>query len=50
MNVTIDGLCVVGKSVVRRQLAKQLGYMFIDSGLLYQYFSLTYFYLTNEQI
>ncbi|KAF0401194.1 cytidylate kinase [Gigaspora margarita] len=50
MNITIDGLCVVGKSVVGRRLAKQLGYIFIDSGLLYRYFSLTYFYLTNEQI
>src|SRR5260364_337236 len=50
MNITIDSLCVVGKSVVGRRLAKQLGYIFIDSSLLYRYFSLTYFYLTNEQI
>ncbi|KAF0535218.1 cytidylate kinase [Gigaspora margarita] len=30
MNITIDGLYVVGKLVIGKRLAKQLGYMFID--------------------
>ena len=50
MKIAIDGYCATGKITIRKLLSKKLGYIFIDSGLLYRYFSLVYFYLTNEQI
>ena len=50
MKIAIDGYCATGKTTIGKLLSKKLGYIFIDSGLLYRYFSLVYFYLTNEQI
>ncbi|KAF0488273.1 cytidylate kinase [Gigaspora margarita] len=36
-NIAIDGLSGVGKSPIRYQVAKQLKFTFIDSGLFYRY-------------
>ncbi len=45
--VAIDGFSSTGKSSMARQLAKRLGYTFIDSGAMYRAITL---YLLREQI
>lgn len=44
--VTIDGLSSCGKSTLARQLAKELGYMYIDSGAMYR--AITLYFLRNN--
>ena len=44
--VTIDGLSSCGKSTLARQLAKELGYLYIDSGAMYR--AITLYFLRNN--
>jgi CMP/dCMP kinase len=43
--VTIDGWSSCGKSTLAKQLAKQLGYVYIDSGAMYR--AITLYFLRN---
>lgn len=47
--ITVDGWSSCGKSTMARQLAKQLNYIFIDSGAMYRAITL-YFLRTNIDI
>jgi cytidylate kinase len=44
--VTIDGWSSCGKSTLARQLAKKLGYVYIDSGAMYR--AITLYFLRNH--
>ncbi|RTL60470.1 MAG: (d)CMP kinase [Sphingobacteriales bacterium] len=44
--ITIDGWSSCGKSTLARQLAKSLGYIYIDSGAMYR--AITLFFLRNH--
>jgi cytidylate kinase len=44
--ITIDGWSSCGKSTVARQLARELGYTYIDSGAMYR--AVTLFFLRNH--
>ncbi len=44
--VTIDGYSSCGKSTLAKQLAKQLNYLYIDSGAMYR--SITLYFLRNH--
>lgn len=44
--ITIDGWSACGKSTVAKQLAKQLGYVYIDSGAMYR--AITLYFLRNH--
>lgn len=44
--ITIDGLSSCGKSTLARQLAKKLGYLYIDSGAMYR--AITLYFLRNN--
>ena len=44
--ITIDGWSSCGKSTLARQLARELGYLYIDSGAMYR--SITLFFLRNN--
>lgn len=44
--ITIDGWSSCGKSTLARQLAKELGYVYIDSGAMYR--AITLFFLRNN--
>ncbi len=44
--VTIDGWSSCGKSTLARQLAKKLGYLYIDSGAMYR--AITLYFLRNN--
>jgi len=44
--ITIDGYSSCGKSTLAKQLAKQLGYLFIDSGAMYR--AITFYFLQNR--
>lgn len=44
--ITIDGLSSCGKSTLARQLARELGYLYIDSGAMYRAITL-YFFRNN---
>lgn len=44
--VTIDGLSSCGKSTLARQLARKLGYLYIDSGAMYR--AITLYFLRNN--
>tara|TARA_R110000868_G_scaffold410962_3_gene701110 strand:- start:112 stop:813 length:702 start_codon:yes stop_codon:yes gene_type:complete len=46
--IAIDGYSSTGKSTVAKQIAKQLGYIYIDSGAMYR--AMTYFAMTNGYI
>ncbi len=43
--ITIDGYSSCGKSTLAKQLAKKLGYVFIDSGAMYR--AITLYFLRN---
>mgnify|MGYP003513238664 CR=1 FL=1 len=44
--ITIDGWSSCGKSTLARQLAKSLGYVYIDSGAMYR--AITLYFLRNH--
>lgn len=44
--VTIDGWSSCGKSTLARQLAKELGYVYVDSGAMYR--AITLYFLRNH--
>src|SRR5450755_3285071 len=44
--ITIDGWSSCGKSTLARQLAKELNYVYIDSGAMYR--AITLFFLRNH--
>jgi cytidylate kinase len=44
--ITIDGWSSCGKSTLARQLAKKLGYLYIDSGAMYR--AITLYFLRNH--
>lgn len=44
--ITIDGWSACGKSTLAKQLAKQLGYVYIDSGAMYR--AITLYFLRNH--
>lgn len=44
--ITIDGWSSCGKSTLAKQLAKELGYLYIDSGAMYR--AITLFFLRNH--
>ncbi len=46
MIITIDGWSACGKSTLAKQLAKQLGYVYIDSGAMYR--AITLYFLRNH--
>src|SRR6187399_2936233 len=44
--ITIDGFSSCGKSTMAKQLAKKLGYVYIDSGAMYR--AITLYFLRNH--
>ena len=49
--IAIDGYSSTGKSTVAKQLAKHLGYVYIDSGAMYRaitYFAMTHGFISTE--
>ncbi|MFI5131669.1 MAG: (d)CMP kinase [Chitinophagales bacterium] len=44
--ITIDGLSSAGKSTLAKQLAKELGYVYVDSGAMYR--AITLYFLRNK--
>ena len=44
--ITIDGYSSCGKSTLARQLAKKLGYVYVDSGAMYR--AITLYFLRNN--
>ena len=44
--ITIDGWSACGKSTLAKQLAKKLGYLYIDSGAMYR--AITLYFLRNN--
>ncbi|MEJ0102184.1 MAG: (d)CMP kinase [Bacteroidota bacterium] len=44
--ITIDGWSSCGKSTLARQLAKELGYLYVDSGAMYR--AITLYFLRNH--
>ena len=46
--IAIDGFSSTGKSTVARQLAKELNYIYVDTGAMYR--AVTYFALKNDLI
>ena len=45
VNIAIDGPAGAGKSTIAKQLAKELGYVYVDTGAMYRAFG--YYFLTN---
>ncbi|WP_298237993.1 (d)CMP kinase [uncultured Algibacter sp.] len=45
ITIAIDGFSSTGKSTVAKQLAKHLGYIYVDSGAMYR--AITYFAMEN---
>ena len=48
ITIAIDGFSSTGKSTVDKQLAKELGYVYVDSGAMYR--AVTYFVMQNNFI
>lgn len=44
--ITIDGWSACGKSTLARQMAKELGYVYVDSGAMYR--AITLYFLRNH--
>lgn len=44
--ITIDGCSACGKSTLAKQLARQLGYVYVDSGAMYR--AITLYFLRNH--
>ncbi len=48
ITIAIDGFSSTGKSTLAKQLAKQLGYVYVDTGAMYR--AVAYFAMKNEFI
>jgi cytidylate kinase len=48
ITIAIDGFSSTGKSTLAKQLAKHLGYVYVDTGAMYR--AVTYFAMKNEFI
>lgn len=48
ITIAIDGYSSTGKSTIARQLAKKLGYVYVDTGAMYR--AITFFALQNNFI
>lgn len=48
ITIAIDGFSSTGKSTLAKQLAKELGYVYVDTGAMYR--AITYFAMQNELI
>ena len=46
VNIAIDGPAGAGKSTIARRLAKELGYIYVDTGAMYR--AMAYYFLTNN--
>lgn len=46
MVITIDGAAGVGKTTTAKELAKELGYQYFDTGAMYR--AVTFYFLANE--
>ena len=44
--ITIDGWSSCGKSTLAKQLARELGYVYVDSGAMYR--AITLYFLRNH--
>ena len=45
-NIAIDGPAGAGKSTIAKKLAKDLGYVYVDTGAMYR--AMAYYFLTNN--
>lgn len=45
MNIAIDGPAGAGKSTIAKRLAKELGFIYVDTGAMYR--AMAYYFLTN---
>ena len=45
-NIAIDGPAGAGKSTIAKQLAKELGYVYVDTGAMYR--AMAYYFITND--
>ncbi|MDY2589551.1 MAG: (d)CMP kinase [Agathobacter sp.] len=45
-NIAIDGPAGAGKSTIAKKLAKELGYVYVDTGAMYR--AMAYYFLTNN--
>ena len=45
-NIAIDGPAGAGKSTISKQLAKELGFVYVDTGAMYRAFA--YYFITNN--
>lgn len=45
-NIAIDGPAGAGKSTIAKQLAKELGFVYIDTGAMYR--AMAYYFILNE--
>jgi cytidylate kinase len=46
INIAVDGHSACGKSTTAKRVAKELGYLYIDSGAMYR--AVTYYFLENN--
>lgn len=46
INIAIDGPAGAGKSTIAKRLAKQLGYIYVDTGAMYR--AMAYYFLTHQ--
>ena len=44
-NIAIDGPAGAGKSTIAKKIAKELGYVYVDTGAMYRAFA--YYFLSN---
>ena len=45
-NIAIDGPAGAGKSTIAKRLAKELGYVYVDTGAMYR--AMAYYFLKNH--
>ena len=45
-NIAIDGPAGAGKSTIAKKLAKEVGYVYVDTGAMYR--AMAYYFLTNN--